>query len=98
LILLPTAPTLHAELPKRAARWLPDLERHLQEREWIACADFTVADIMMSSFLSGIRRSDLMESFSKAKAHCERRHVRPAWRRTLTLYAERLGINVDDFR
>lgn len=40
----------------------------------------------------------LMEPFSKAKAYCERRHVRPAWRRTLTLYAERLGINVDDFR
>ena len=57
MIILPTAPTLHAELPKLASRWLPDLERHLQERGWIACADFTVADIMMSSFLSGIRRT-----------------------------------------
>ena len=41
-----TAPRLHAELPKLAGRWLGDVERRLEGREWIACADFTVADIM----------------------------------------------------
>src|SRR4051794_7442590 len=37
---------LHAEVPKIAGRWLGDLERRLEGREWMACAEFTVADIM----------------------------------------------------
>jgi glutathione S-transferase len=89
---------LHAEMPKLARRWLGDVERRLQDREWIACADFTVADIMMASVLRGIRKSDLMEPFPRIKAYYERCHARPAWQRTLALYAERLGVNVDDIR
>ena len=81
-----------------AGRWLRDLERRLQDREWIACADFTVADIMLASVLRGIRKTDLMEPFPKVKAYYERCHARPAWQRTLTLYAERLGIDADDIR
>jgi len=93
-----TAQKLHAEVPKLACRWLGDVERHLQDREWIACADFTVADIMMASVLRGIRKTDLMEPFPKVKAYHERCHARPAWQRTLALYAERLGVSVDDIR
>ena len=90
-----TAPQLHTELPKLAGRWLGDVERRLQNREWIACTDFSVADIKMSSILRGIRKTDLMEPFPRVKAYYERCHARPAWQRTLALYAERLGINVD---
>jgi glutathione S-transferase len=93
-----TAPKLHEETRKLAARWLSDLERHLQDREWIACADFTVADIMMANVLRSIRKTDLMEPFPKVKAFYERCHSRPAWQRTLALYAERLGVKVDDIR
>jgi glutathione S-transferase len=32
------------------------------------------------------------------KAYYERCHGRPAWQRTLALYAERLGVSVDDIR
>jgi len=39
-----------------------------------------------------------MESFPKVKAYYERCHARPAWQRTLALYAKRLGVNVDDIR
>ena len=92
------APRLHTELPKLAGRWLGDVERRLQDREWIACADFTVADIMMASVLRGIRKTDLMEPFPRVKAYYERCHARPAWQRTLALYAKRLGVNVDDIR
>ena len=92
------APKLHEDVNKLAGRWLRDLERRLQDREWIACADFTVADIMMSSILRGIRKTDLMEPFPRVKAYYERCHARPAWQRTLALYAERLGIKVDDIR
>jgi glutathione S-transferase len=92
------AQTLHAEVPKLARRWLGGVERRLEGREWIACAEFTVADIMMACVLRGIRKTDMMDSFPRLKAYYERCLARPAWQRTLRLYAERLGIDVDDIR
>ena len=87
-----------AEVRKLAGRWLGDVERRLEGREWIACADFTVADIMMACVLRSIRKTDLMEPFPRVKAYYERCQARPAWQRTLVLYAERLGVSVDDIR
>ena len=91
-------PKLKEEVRKLARRWLGDVERRLEGREWIACADFTVADIMMACVLRGIRKTDLMEPFPRIKAYYERCQARPAWQRTLGLYAERLGVSVDDIR
>jgi glutathione S-transferase len=87
-----------AEVRKMAGRWLGDVERRLEDREWIACADFTVADIMMACVLRSIRKTDLMAPFPELKAYYERCQARPAWQRTLALYAERLGVSVDDIR
>ncbi len=92
------APKLHEEVRKLAGRWLNDLERQLQDREWIAGDDFTVADIMMVGVLRSIRKTDLMHPFPKLKAYYDRCFARPAWQRTLTLYAERLGVTVDSIR
>jgi glutathione S-transferase len=92
------APKLHSEVRKVADRFLGDVERRLQDREWIACADFTVADIMMACVLRGIRKTDLMDPFPRIKAYYARCHARPAWQRTLALYAERLGVSVDGIR
>ncbi|MGJ7506577.1 glutathione S-transferase family protein [Variovorax sp. GT1P44] len=89
---------LHAEVPKLASRWLGDVDRRLQDRQWIACAEFTVADIMMASVLRGIRKSELMDPFPRVKDYYERCHARPAWQRTLALCAERVGVQVDDIR
>src|SRR5829696_4651761 len=89
---------LKAEVRKLAGRWLGDVERRLEDREWIACADFTVADIMMAGVLRNIRKTDLMEPFPRIKAYYQRCQARPAWQRTLGLYAERLGVSVDDIR
>jgi glutathione S-transferase len=93
-----SAPKLHAEVPKIANRFLSDVERRLQDREWIACADFTVADIMMACVLRGIRKTDMLDQFPSVKAYYARCQARPAWQRTLGLYAERLGVSVDDIR
>ena len=93
-----SAPQLHAELPKLARRWLGDVERRLQDREWIACADFTVADLMLAGVLRGIRKSGLMQPFPRLRAYYARCQARPAWQRTLGLYAERLGVSVDEIR
>jgi glutathione S-transferase len=92
------AQTLHEEVPKLAQRWLGGVERRLEGREWLACDDFTAADIMMAGVLRTIRKTDLMDPFPRLKAYYQRCIARPAWQRTLSLYAERLGINVDDIR
>lgn len=92
------ADKLHVEVPNIARRWLAGLERRLQGREWIACDDFTVADILMAGVLRGIRKTDLMDPFPGTKAYYERCQARPAWQRTLSLYAERLGVSVEAIR
>jgi glutathione S-transferase len=92
------AKELHVQVPQLAHRWLGGVERRLEDREWIACADFTAADIMMAGVLRTIRKTDLMEPFPRIQAYYERCRARPAWSRTLALSAERLGVNVDDIR
>ena len=93
-----SAPKLEAGVRKIADRWLGDVERRLEDRAWIACADFTVADIMMACVLRGTRKTDLMAPFPGVKAYYERCLARPAWQRTLALYAERIGVSVADIR
>ena len=87
-----------AETRKLAARWLRDLERRLEDREWIARTEFTVADIAMASVLRTIRKTDLIDPFPRIKSYYDRCHARPAWQRTLTLAAERLSRSVDELR
>ena len=89
---------LENEVNKLAHHWLAHVERRLADREWIACDDFTVADIMMACVLRSIRKTDLMEPFPRVKAYYERCQARPAWQRTLALYAKRLGVSVDSIR
>src|SRR5688572_21369060 len=89
---------LKADVRKLAGRWLDDLERRLDDREWIACDDFTVADIMMAGVLRNVRKSDLMEPYPRIKAYYARCFARPAWERTLRMYAERFGVSVDEIR
>lgn len=50
---------------------------------------------MMAGVLRGVRKTDLLEPFPSIKAYYERCFARPAWQRTLGLYAERLGVSVD---
>lgn len=93
-----SATRLHAAIRQLSQRWLNDVERRLEDREWIATDEFTAADIMMAGVLRTIRKTDLTEPFPKLKAYFERCQARPAWQRTLGLYAERLGVTVDEIR
>lgn len=86
------------EVRKLAGRWLGDVERRLADRAWIACADFTAADIMMAGVLRTVRKTDLMDPFPRIKDYFARCQDRPAWQRTLGAYAERLGVRTEDIR
>lgn len=89
---------LAGEIRKLAHRWLADLERRLADRTWIASDDFTAADIMMAGVLRNVRKTDLLDPFPKTKAYRDRCFSRPAWERTLRMYAERFGVTVDSIR
>ena len=75
-------------MPEVDTRMLGDVERRLEGREWIACDDFTAADIIMAGVPRTIRKTDLMEPFPRLKAFYERCFARPAWQRTLSLSAD----------
>lgn len=92
------ASAVKAEARKLAGRWLGGVEKRLAGREWIACNDFTAADIMMAGVLRTIRKTDLMDPFPYTKAYYERCFARPGWERALGLYADRFGVSVDEIR
>ena len=81
-----------------ATRWLDGLERRLDGREWIACKDFTVADILLATVLREVRNTDLMAPYPRLTDYFARALARPAWERTLGLYAQRLGVPVAEIR
>jgi glutathione S-transferase len=86
------------EMAEQVRRRFAALERRLDGHEWIASNDFTVADILLANVLRGGRKTKLIDGYPRLKAYYERAHARPAWLRTLSLYAERLGVTVADIR
>ncbi len=86
------------EMRKEAGRWLGGLERRLQGRQWIAAEKFTVADILLATVLREIRKTDLMNQYENVCAYYARAMDRPAWRKTMALYAERLGVTVAEIQ
>lgn len=79
-----------------AHRVLGGVERRLEGREWIACEQFTVADILLACVLREIRKTNLMENHPRTRSYYSRALERPAWKKTLELYATRLGVNPQD--
>ena len=86
------ARTGRATLVKEAARCFDGLERRLDGREWLACDEFTVADILHATVLRHVRKTDLIEPYPRLKNYYARALARPAWQRTLRLCDERLGV------
>lgn len=89
---------LRKQVRQLADRWFGGLEARLDGRTWIACDEFTVADVMMAGVLRTIRKTDLLKDFPKTKAYYDRCVARPAWEKTLELTAKRLGMKVDEIR
>ncbi|WP_304466098.1 glutathione S-transferase family protein [Lysobacter sp. TY2-98] len=81
-----------------AERVLGNLEGRLDGREWIACAGFTAADLLMAAVLREIRKTDLLDRYPAVQAFYGRAFARPAWSRTLEAYAQRHGVEVASIR
>jgi glutathione S-transferase len=92
------APRRHEELPKLAHRWLARLNECLAARCWIATDQFSAADIMMAGVLRSIRHTGILQSHLAVRDFYDRCMARPAWEKTLNLYAQRVGASVDDVR
>lgn len=84
-------------LAEKAGKLIPsDVQGCTRVVQWCFAAVST--DIMMAGVLRGIRKTDRMKPFPKVKGYFERCQARPAWQRTLALYAERLGVSIDYIR
>ena len=66
-----------AEMVQEAGRWFDGLERRLDGREWIACSDFTVADILLATVLRQVRTTGLIDPYPRLEAYHERAQARP---------------------
>jgi glutathione S-transferase len=77
-------------LVDRAKKQFAVLEEQLSSRRHLAGSDFTVADIMMTTILREIRKTDLIECFPALKDYFTRCQARPAWQRTLRAYEMRM--------
>jgi len=66
------------------------LERWLDGREYIAIQDFTVADILMAHVLTQTNDPALFDPHPRVQDYRERCLARPAWRRTIERYCERV--------
>jgi glutathione S-transferase len=78
-------------LVDRAREKFSVLEEQLSSRLYLAGDDFTVADVMMTTILREIRKTDLIECFPALQDYFSRCQARPAWRRTLRAYEVRMG-------
>jgi glutathione S-transferase len=78
-------------LADRAGEKFTVLEEQLSSRPYLAGDEFTVADIMMTTVLREIRKSDLIDRFPALKDYFIRCQARPAWRRALRAYELRMG-------
>jgi glutathione S-transferase len=73
-----------------ANRVLGNLQRWLEGREFIATAEFSVADILMAHVLANVHDEALLDAHPTVAAYRARCLGRPAWQRALQDYRARV--------
>lgn len=73
-----------------ANRVLGNLERWLADREFVATADFSIADILMAHVLTEVRDDAMIAAYPRVAAYRARCFERPAWKRTIEAYCARV--------
>lgn len=69
---------------------LEQLDGWLADRQFVATDDFTVADILMTHVLGGGTNQALLTPYANIRAYRARCTDRPAWKKTLAAYDERV--------
>jgi glutathione S-transferase len=69
---------------------LEQLDGWLADRQYIATDEFTVADILMTHVLAGDTAQELLQPYANVRAYRARCTGRPAWKKTLDAYFERV--------
>jgi len=69
---------------------LKQLDGWLENRQFVATDEFTVADILMSHVLGGGTDQNLVERYPNIVAFRKRCMQRPAWKKTFDAYCERV--------
>jgi glutathione S-transferase len=69
---------------------LKQLDGWLASRPFIATDDFTVADILMTHVLDAGARNEMLKPYSNLLAYRARCAERPAWKKTVAAYLERV--------
>lgn len=69
---------------------LQQLDGWMADRQFIATDDFTVADILMTHVLDAGTEQEMLKPHSNLLAYRARCTERPAWKKTLEAYCERV--------
>jgi glutathione S-transferase len=69
---------------------MKQLDGWLADRQYIATDDFTVADILMTHVLGGGTDQELLKPCANIRAYRARCAERPAWKKTIDAYCERV--------
>ena len=69
---------------------LKQLDGWLADRQFVATEDFTVADVLMTHVLDAGTPEEMRRPYPNVLAYLARCTARPAWRKTLDAYGERV--------
>jgi len=69
---------------------LKQLDGWLEDRDFVATDEFTVADILMTHVLGGGTDQNLLKPYPNVLAYQKRCTERPAWKKTIDAYCERV--------
>lgn len=79
----------HAEI---LGRFLPTIDKMLESQSFVTGADFTVADIALTSVLRELRKTEILLNYSHVENYRRRCEERPAFLKVLNAYEDRLGL------
>lgn len=74
------------------ARFFETIDSMLGTHEYIAGAEFTVADIVLTCVLREIRKSEILGQYPNIEAYRLKCQSRPAFVKVLSAYEDRIGI------
>lgn len=74
------------------ARFLGPIDEMLKGQPFVAGAEFTVADIILTCVLRELRRTEILTKYPHVEDYRHRCEARPAFAKVLSAYEDRLGI------